>query len=466
MLRTDVRGRYRTTRRFPADRRLISPRRPRPAGSPPARRPSPPASRAGRVLPIVLRRLRDDRRPGRRPPGPARRRCARLPVGRRADAHRGHLRRRPGRFRLPGFLEGPALVFAEKDGFRLGFAGCDGRQATRAARPDSRAHPRRRGPGRRLHDATARPCRSRRRRPWPVRLIRPAGRAGPRSRRTIGRNTSSSSDWPQFDPDDALERLETAQLADPDDVGSIRIAAAEALAGENLDEATGHRRGHRHRRRPRPGLSQAVCEPCPTWSRRGRRPLLDQAIVNTRAATSPVHEALPALADRRAADRARRGRAGRALIREGRELAGQPAGGRHVAWRLADFAGVLLPARSCRPGCRHSRTSGGSSPQGRRGDRARLRLRSAPTVRPPTTSRPAIPPRPRRSLRPHLVHPGRTGESVRRRRLRAGWRRSTCPAPASSLDLITDGRAGPQALRPGPDGRGDRRDRPGRRASG
>jgi hypothetical protein len=143
----------------------------------------------------------------------------------------------------------------------------------------------------------------------------------------------------QIDPAEALERLETAKLANPDDVGFIRITAAQALSREDLDEAlavvealpTADDRAQGY---------LAICEALPSRDPGRAKPLLDQAIVNARAAKRMRLFLIEKLAGRLIElgeiERAR------GLIREGEGLAKTAFEGEDRAHALARLAGLLL----------------------------------------------------------------------------------------------------------------------------
>ena len=444
LLHTDAQGRYRTTRRFPVDFAYVA--EAWAPGRPPVRSAAiTPGDRDREFPPIVLRRLRTIE-------------------GRVVD--------RQGR-PVAG-----ALVFQSGDGpMRTeALADQDGRFALprRARRARDRPRPQGRiprplpaGQRRRGVDPRSR---------WPAsdeapiaayKTLPPALPADeekalarrlvqPEAGRVLARGDDQEkfvflTNLAAFDPADALERLEAARFADPDDVDSIRIAAAEALARENLDEglavvetlktpeqrAQGYLAVLQARARPRAG-------PRPAGPRPGDR---QRAIAEQRAA-----EDLPAGTDRRPAARPGRDRAGEAPDPRGRGAGTEDAPGRALAYRLADFAGLMLrvdPAAALPAFEELRRQADGGQVTVRR-----LRLRSAlwPGRLPLRGTQSG---RGRAPAAPALVHPGAPGEHVRRGRLRAdGPRRPAARPQARRPDHR--GRAGPQGVCPRPDGRGDR----------
>ncbi len=144
-----------------------------------------------------------------------------------------------------------------------------------------------------------------------------------------------------LDPADALERLEAARFADPGDADSIRRAAAEALARENLDEGlavvetlkTPEQRAHGY---------LAVLQPQPDLEPARARQIIDQAIVNARSPSNEwqkiylLEQIAGRLLDLGEIERAK------PLIREGEELARKTLRDKMLANRLASFAGLML----------------------------------------------------------------------------------------------------------------------------
>ena len=187
---------------------------------------------------------------------------------------------RDGRFALPGVFEGPAIVLARKDGFRDHFQPVDDgepRSASSWSAPmKPRSPPTRRCPRR---------CRPTRRRPWP------AGWSSPRPGGSLTRGDDQEkfaflSNLAAFDPADALERLEAARFADPDYLDMIRIAAAEALARENLDDGLAVVETLKTAEQRAEGYL-TVLQALPDLEPARARQVLDQAIVNAR---SPSNE--------------------------------------------------------------------------------------------------------------------------------------------------------------------------------
>jgi protocatechuate 3,4-dioxygenase beta subunit len=337
MLHTDAQGRYRTARRFPADGLYVA------EASAPGRLPARshdvrPGAGADGIPPIVLRRLRTIEgrvvdRNGQPVADALAFQSGDGPMRTEATSDRD------GRFFLPGFPEGQGLVFALKDGFRRASAPCD--VAPGGGEPPSTTVT--------LTRANEDPAVAYATLPSPLpadeekalarRLIRPE--AERRLAHGLGREKYIFLyQLASSDPEFVLERLEAAKL-DPSEAAAVRIAAAEGLAAENLDE----------------GL--AIVESLATPDDRAQgyltligtlidrepsriRPLIDQAIVNTRAVMSQnmrvylLEQIAGRLIERGEAERAE------ALIREGEELARKADPGPNLAYRLANLAGLRL----------------------------------------------------------------------------------------------------------------------------
>ncbi|HZW31549.1 MAG TPA: hypothetical protein VFF52_12630 [Isosphaeraceae bacterium] len=230
VLRTDVEGRYRTRRRFPVSSEFYA--EATAPGRLAARSPAIAMREQSSKPPVlVLRRVRDVE--GR-------------VIDRQAQPIAGAIVRQSGdgplptesvtaqdgRFRLQGVLEGPALVFAGKDGFRLQFQPIDDGSnptevvLTRTGEPPAVAYhtlP----PALPVEDekTLARrlilPC---------VERIFPHGKDAEKFR--------FFRDAAAIDPLGMLDRLESIQFADADLRKLARVILAESLARDNLDEAT------------------------------------------------------------------------------------------------------------------------------------------------------------------------------------------------------------------------------------
>jgi protocatechuate 3,4-dioxygenase beta subunit len=333
VLRTDAQGRYRTTRRFPADCAYVA--EATAPGRPPVRSAAITLSeRDHEFPPMVLRRLRTVEgrvvdRQGQPVAGALVSQSGDGPMPTETTSGAD------GHFALPGVLEGPAIVFARKDEFRVQFQPVDGDTAPiRIALTRTNESP-----------AAA------------YKTLPPALPAGeekalarrliqPEADRVLARGDDGEKGrllrhLAAIEPADALERLEAAKLADPDVATSIRITAAEALAGENLDEglavvealSTPDNRAHGY---------LTIGRALPDLEPGRARTLLDQAIVNARAATHEnwkiylLEQISGRLIDLGEVERAK------PLIREGEELVRKAFQGRALYSRLADFAGLML----------------------------------------------------------------------------------------------------------------------------
>ena len=229
VFRTDSDGRYRTRRRFPASGESYAEASApgRLAARSPAR---PMAEQSGKPAVLVLRRLREVEgrvvdRQGQPVAGAVVRQSGDGSLPTEA------VTAPDGRFRLEGVLEGPALVFAEKAGFRFHFQPIDDGSGpvevvlARIGEPPAVAYhtlP----PALPVADekALARrlilPC---------VETIVPHGKDVEKLR--FFRDAAS------IDPLGMLDRLRSIKFADADLHNLARVALVESLARDNLDEA-------------------------------------------------------------------------------------------------------------------------------------------------------------------------------------------------------------------------------------
>ena len=229
-LHTDADGRYRTRRRFPAHAayyaEAFAP------GRLTARSPAIAlAEQFTKTSVLVLRRVGTVEGPGRRPSG--------QPIAGAAVRQSGDgplptetLSTQDGRFRLPGVLEGPALVFAEKEGFRTHFRPVhDGTQPVQVVLARTNEPPT-------IAYHTLPPA-------LPVeeeivlarRLIQPYVETFLQCGTELEK-LPPLQDTAEIDPLDMLERLESFKFVNPDYLTVARVNLAEALSRENLDEAT------------------------------------------------------------------------------------------------------------------------------------------------------------------------------------------------------------------------------------
>jgi protocatechuate 3,4-dioxygenase beta subunit len=335
VLRTDAQGRYRTLQRFPVQwgyhAEVSAPGRMQ-SRSPVVT----PSTQTRDLPPVVLRRLRT---------------IEGQVVDRQSQPIHGALVFQSGdgplrtettsddqgHFRLPGVLEGPALVFAQKDGFRLGFVGCSASTGSGDPPPVRVTLSRTGEPPGAVYKTLPSALPAEEEKALAHRLIQP------HADHVLAHGTDQEKyrlllDLAQFDPSGALERLETAKLSDPD---SIRITAAEAIAKESLDEAMAIVESYATAD-VRALAYMAICNALPDVEPARAKPLIDQAIVNMRAAKhlnnrlyllAQIVGQLIELGD---VERAR------SSIREGQEMARAAFQGQPLARQLATFAGQML----------------------------------------------------------------------------------------------------------------------------
>jgi len=230
VLRTDAEGRYRSPRRVPLDGTYYA--EATAAERLAARSAQITLSGRSQELPaFVLRRVRAIEgqvvdRQGNPVKGAIVRQSGDGPLPTRA------LSDEQGQFRLPGVLEGPVFVFAEKAGFRFHFQGIDDDSKpvrvvlARTGEPPAVAY------------TTLPPA-------LPVdeekalarRVIQPQGE------KVLEHGKDEDKfrfllDAAAVDPFAVLERIETVKFNDPDYLKALRANLVEALAHESLDEAT------------------------------------------------------------------------------------------------------------------------------------------------------------------------------------------------------------------------------------
>ena len=142
-----------------------------------------------------------------------------------------------GRFRLPGVLEGPALLFAETKGYRSALVGCSvspGSSDPPPVKITLAAH--QRSSHRRVPDAPIRPANRRGASPGPPADRAPRGegpRAGDDEQKYLFLRNAAT-----IDAHSTIEWLDEAKFGDPDYADEVRSLLAAAIAGESLDEAT------------------------------------------------------------------------------------------------------------------------------------------------------------------------------------------------------------------------------------
>ncbi len=208
-----------------------------------------------------------------------------------------------GQFRLPGVIEGPAFVFASKDGFRFAFQTIEVDTApikltlTRNKEPPARSY--------KTLDS-----------PLPAEEEKASGPAAfPSLRRAQCwhgdhcAEVSLVADAVHIDPAAVLEKLETIKFIDPDYLNLARIQLVEALAKDSLDEALAQAEVSTSAD-TRASCYLGICDVRPDLDKSRVRELIDQALLNARAVKSPEDAAQDVWTDRRQADRPGRKRAG------------------------------------------------------------------------------------------------------------------------------------------------------------
>jgi protocatechuate 3,4-dioxygenase beta subunit len=186
-----------------------------------------------------------------------------------------------GRFRLPGAIDGSALILAEKAGFRSSLQPADATSKPVEivlARPDEPpvAVRRTRPPALPVEEEKA----------LAHRLIEPLVAS------VLARGDDVAKyrvlvDAAEMDPHATIEWLDEAKFGDPDYGGYVRQVLATALAGESPDEATAVVEAC-----PSPGAKAAgylaLVDAAPSGAPERRRALLDQALLNGKTATPLV----------------------------------------------------------------------------------------------------------------------------------------------------------------------------------
>ena len=142
-----------------------------------------------------------------------------------------------GRFRLPGVLEGPALVFAARDGYRPSFSGCSASTGTEPPPPLEVTLARTGEPPVVTYRTLPPALPIAEEKALALRLLLPY------AERVIAHGGDPEKfrlfvEAAAIDPLATLERMESMKFADADYLKLGRVNLAEALAIENLDEAT------------------------------------------------------------------------------------------------------------------------------------------------------------------------------------------------------------------------------------
>jgi protocatechuate 3,4-dioxygenase beta subunit len=180
-----------------------------------------------------------------------------------------------GRFRLPGVLAGPIIVFAEKEGFRFGF-----QPAGDALKPVVVVLGRTGEP----------PAVSYRTLPPPLPVDEEKAMARQLIERLAQRVFKNGKDEDKFaflrdtaaiDPFAALERLSTVKFSEPDYADFLRVTVLGAVARQSLDEATALLESTPDARARAIGYV-GICESVRDLAPDRARELIAQAAVNAR----------------------------------------------------------------------------------------------------------------------------------------------------------------------------------------
>ncbi|WP_165226505.1 carboxypeptidase regulatory-like domain-containing protein [Aquisphaera insulae] len=241
-----------------------------------------------------------------------------------------------GRFRLPGFIEGPAFVFASRDGFRRSFLSID---AVAGAGPVSVPLIRTSEPAERTYRSLPPPLPEEESKALARRLFLPF------AEEVLAKGTDVEKfrmfrDALAVDPQAVLEKLEALKLGDADLAAFARAELAGALAEGSPDEAAEQAEAGPDADARAMAYSAILYLVGPSDRARALA-LADQAIVNVRAAKSlsqrlqislRVADKLIDLGDR---DRAK------ALINEALEIARSGKAANAGGFELGEIAAVL-----------------------------------------------------------------------------------------------------------------------------
>ncbi len=185
-----------------------------------------------------------------------------------------------GRFRLPGVIEGPAFVFAAKDGYRFGYG-----TITADSSPIQLTLARNEEPPARTYKTLDSPLPAEEEKALARRLFLPY------AERVMAKGSDVQkfrliTEALQIDPIAMLEKFETIKFSEPDYLDLARIRLVEALAPESLDEALAQAETSTS------ADTRAMCylgisEVLPDMAKTRVRELIDQALLNARAMKSP-----------------------------------------------------------------------------------------------------------------------------------------------------------------------------------
>jgi hypothetical protein len=247
-----------------------------------------------------------------------------------------------GQFQLPGVIEGPVIMFASKEGYRLGaqIAESDSSSIkvtlTRAGDPPAISY--------RTLDS-----------PLPITAEKALARRvfEPYAERVLAVGKYPEKyrvmvDAVQIDPAAVVERLESIKLTEALHLNLARVQLAEALAKENLDEALAQAEAGTDAD-TRAWCYLGICDVLRDLAKPRLRELTDQALLNARAMKSPADRVMffgriaDKLIDLGDKERARR------LLAETEELArptvkGIKAGGYNLGIAAEALARLDLPA--------------------------------------------------------------------------------------------------------------------------
>jgi len=185
-----------------------------------------------------------------------------------------------GQFRLPGVIEGPAFVFASKDGYRFGVQTVEFEPA-----PTKLILTRNLEPAARLCKTQDSPLPADEEKALAWRLFLPY------AERVLAHGSDAQkyslvADAVQIDPAAVLERFETIKFTDPDYLNLARVQLVNALATDNLDEALAQAEVSTSAD-TRAYCYLGICDVRPDLEKTRVREFVDQALLNARAVKSP-----------------------------------------------------------------------------------------------------------------------------------------------------------------------------------
>jgi hypothetical protein len=246
-----------------------------------------------------------------------------------------------GQFRLPGVIEGPAFVFASKDGFRFDVQTIEFKPA-----PIKLTLTHNDEPAARFYKALDSPLAVEEEKALARRLFLPYAERV-LARGSLAQKYRVVADAVHIDPAAVQEKLDTIKFIDPDYLSITRTCLVEALASDSLDEALAQAEVCTSAD-TRANCYLQICDVQPDLDKSRVRELIDQALSNARAVKSPEERLgfygriADKLIDLGEKERARK------LVGEAEELAGPTVKGNKGGFSLGTVAEALarfdLPA--------------------------------------------------------------------------------------------------------------------------